>query len=73
MSAHQSRGEGADHGGQGPEVQGHVEGQAVLGPAEEPGHDDQMARAADGQELAEPLHDTEDDRLDRVIGVAPRR
>ncbi len=60
------RGEGEDHGGQGPEVKGHVEGQAVLGPAEQPGHDDEVARAADGQELAQALHDSENDRLEQA-------
>ena len=53
------------HGEQRPEVQGHVERQAVVGPAQEPGHHDQVARAADGQELAQPLNQAEDDGLQR--------
>ena len=67
------RGEGEHHGGQGPEMEGHVEGEAVLGPAEEPGHHDEVARAADGQELAQALHHAENDRLEQTHRPATPR
>ncbi len=54
----------AHHRDERAQVQGHVEGEAVVGPAEEPGHDDQVPGAADGQELAQPLHEAEHDGLE---------
>src|SRR5262249_9676636 len=43
--------------------------EAVGRPAEEPGNDDQVAGAADGQELPQPLDDAENDRLEAVHDV----
>jgi hypothetical protein len=50
-------------------MQGHVERLVELGiqlevrPVEEPGHEDQVARRRDGQELREALNGAEDERL----------
>ena len=60
---HPVSGEGEEHRGQRPQVESDVESEAVVRPAQEPRNDDEMARAADGQELAEPLHDPEHDGL----------
>ena len=44
-----------------PAPQRHIEGQALARPPEQPGHDDQVPGAADGQKLTEPLEHTEDE------------
>ena len=56
-----------DHREQRPEVHRHVEGEpeAFLAEAEEVLSEEEMPGAGDGQELREPLHDTEDNRLDQ--------
>ena len=41
-------------------------------PAQQPGHHDQVARAADGQELAQPLQDPERQRLEWRQRSAPK-
>jgi hypothetical protein len=56
-----------------PQVKGHVEGQAVVFPAEQPGHHDQMARAADRKELPESLNQAEDERLQSRQRRSPPR
>jgi hypothetical protein len=59
-----------------PEVKHHVERGAVeerVVPAEQPRDDDEVRRRRDGQELGEPLHDSDDDRLnDEWRGLGPR-
>ena len=57
--------EGRRDGRQRPEVEGHVERETAVRPAEEPRHDDQVPRAADRQELAETLQDAEDESARR--------
>ena len=59
-----------EDGDQRPRVGRDVEAEPLVGPVEEVGDQDQVARGADGQELGEPLDDAEDDGLERTQGFA---
>ena len=64
-----SRAEVDQHGEQAADVGGEVEDLPLVGPAEEARHQDEVRRRAHRQELGEPLHDGEDDGLQRGHGV----
>ena len=55
-----------DHRGERANMHGHVEGETLVGPAEQGGNEDEVRRARDRKELGEPLDEGEDDRLDGV-------
>jgi hypothetical protein len=62
------RGEEDDDGEEASEVEGHVEAQGAdrgVVPAEEPGKDDEVGRARDGDEFRKALDDAEEDGLQR--------
>ena len=52
-----------EEGDEGSQVEGDVEGKAGLGPAQEPGDQDQVGGTADGQDFGEPLDDPEQRRM----------
>ena len=60
------------HGHQRSEMERDVEPEAGIGPVEEPRHERQMRRAADGQELGQPLHDAEDESVEDGHGADGR-
>ena len=60
-----------DDGRQRAEVDGHVELEPLVGPVREVGHEYQVPRARDRQELRDPLDDGEDDDLQRIHETRP--
>jgi hypothetical protein len=49
-------------------MQGDVEGQARVGKIEQPGDDDEMCRARDGEEFAQTLDDPEENGVEEGHG-----
>ncbi|MNL25447.1 hypothetical protein D3C87_1469300 [compost metagenome] len=50
----------------GPALEHHVIGQAGIAPVHEPGDEDEVGRAADGQELGDALHHPQHDGLKQI-------
>ena len=60
-----------DDGHQGAEVDRHIELEPLVGPVREIGHENQVARARNRQELSDSLDDGEDDDVQRIHETRP--